>query len=125
MDNLRTKSLDHDEVVVFFGITSLYTVFVKEAIFEAAEKLYSGRFTMPSEDKETSIIFAVSLTTNVLMLTHDGIYHQIDGLAMGSQPHHHQTFCHQNLNPTFEMMLNVLKDTWATFLGPLKTVYSD
>ena len=79
--------LDHDEVVISFDVTSLYTnVPVKEAIFEAAEKLYSGKFAMPPVDKETFIILAELATTNVIMLTHDGPYCQIDGLAMGSQP---------------------------------------
>ena len=41
VDNLRNVSLDHDEVVSSFDVISLYTnVPVKEAIFEAAEKLY-------------------------------------------------------------------------------------
>ena len=37
-------------------------------------------------DKETFIILAELPTTNVVILTHDGPYCQIDGLAMGSQP---------------------------------------
>ena len=37
-------------------------------------------------DKETFIILAELATTNILMLTHDRPYRQIDGLAMGSQP---------------------------------------
>ena len=38
VDNLRNISLDHDEVVNSFDVTSLYTdVPVKEAIFEVAE----------------------------------------------------------------------------------------
>ena len=41
VDNLRNISLYHDEVVSSFDVISLYTnVPVKEAIFEAAEKLY-------------------------------------------------------------------------------------
>ena len=87
VDNLRNISLDQDEVLISFDVTSLLTnVPVKEAIFEAAEKLYSGKFPMPPVDKETFIIFAELATTNVLMLTHDGPYRQIAGLAVGSQP---------------------------------------
>ena len=41
---------------------------------------------MPLLDKKTFIILTELATTNVLMLTHDGPYRQIDGLAMGSQP---------------------------------------
>ena len=87
MNNLRNISLDHDEVVISFGVTSLYTdVPVKEAIFEAVEKLCSGKFAMPLVDKGTFIILAELVTTNVVMLSHDGPYCQIDGLTMGSQP---------------------------------------
>ena len=38
--NLRNVSLDHDEAVIYFDVTSLYTnVPVKEAAFEVAKKL--------------------------------------------------------------------------------------
>ena len=87
VDNLRNISLDQDEVLMSFDVTSIYTnVPVKEAIFEAAEKLYSGKFAMPPVDKETFIILAELATTNVVMVTHDGPYRQIDGLVLGSQP---------------------------------------
>ena len=87
MNNLRNFSLDHDEVVISFDVTSLYTdVPVKEAIFEAVEKLCSGKFAMPLVDKGIFIILAELVTTNVVMLSHDGPYCQIDGLTMGSQP---------------------------------------
>ena len=87
MSNWRKLSLDHDEVDISFDITSLYTnVPVKEAIFGDADKLYSGKLVMPPSDKETFIIFAELVTTNVVMLNHDGSCCQIDGLAMGSQP---------------------------------------
>ena len=36
-----------------------------------------------------------------------------------NQLHHNRTFVYQNLNPILEIMLNVLKDTWMTFLGSL------
>ena len=122
VDNLRNISLDHDEVVISFDVTSLYTnVPVKEAIFEAAQKLYSGKFAMTQVNKEAFTILAELATANIVMLTNDGPYCQIDGLAMGShnQRHHYQTFGYQNLSPIFKMMLNVLKDTWMTILGPL------
>ena len=107
VDNLRNISLDHDKVVISFDVTSLYTnVAVNEAIFEAAEKLYSGKFSMPPIDKET-IILAELAATNVVMLTHDGPYCQIDGLAIAlNQLHHYRTFGYRSLNPILEMMLN-------------------
>ena len=47
VDNWRNISLNHDEVVFSFDATSLYTnVPIKDAIFEAAEKLYSGKLIM-------------------------------------------------------------------------------
>ena len=53
MDNLRNISLDQNEVVISFDVSSLFTnASVKEAIFEAAEKLYSGKFPMPPFNKE-------------------------------------------------------------------------
>ena len=46
-DNLKNISLNHDEVVRSFDATSLYTnVPIKDAIFEAAHKLYSGKLVM-------------------------------------------------------------------------------
>ena len=78
--------MDHDEVISF-DITSQYTnVPIKEAIFEAAEKLYSGKFAMPPVDKETFIILAELATINVVMLTQGAPHRQIEGLAVGSQP---------------------------------------
>ena len=47
VDNLKNISLNHDEVVISFDGTSVYTnVPIKDAIFEAAEKLYSGKLVM-------------------------------------------------------------------------------
>lgn len=47
VDNLRNISLNHDEVVISFDATSPYAnVPIKDAIFEAAEKLYSGKLVM-------------------------------------------------------------------------------
>ena len=87
MGNLRKISLDHDKVNISFDVTSLYTnVPAKKAISEAAEELYSGKSAMPPVDKKTFIILPKLATTNVVMLTHDGLYCQVDGLVMGSQP---------------------------------------
>ena len=87
LDNLKNISLDNNEVVIYFDVTSLYTnVPFKEAIFDTAEKLHCGKFVLPPVYKETLIILAEFTTTNFLMFTHDGLYCQIDMLAMISQP---------------------------------------
>ena len=66
---------------------SLYTnVPVKEAIQKAADRLYSGDVQASSVDKETFITLAIISCTNLILSTHDVIYRQIDGLAMGSPP---------------------------------------
>ena len=53
-------TLDAGEVVISFDVKSLYTnVPVKEAIQEAAERLYCGDVKTPPVDKETFIILAV------------------------------------------------------------------
>ena len=87
VDNLRNISLDQDEVVISFNVTPLYTnVPVKEGIHAPAENFYYAKFSVPPVDKETFIILAELATNNVVMLTHDVPYRQIDGLAMSSQP---------------------------------------
>ena len=68
-------------------MASLYTnVPVKEAIQEAADRLYSGDVQTPSVDKETFITLATISCTNIIFSAHDGAYRQIDRLAMGSPP---------------------------------------
>ena len=70
-----------------FDVTSLYTnVPKKEAIMECTRLLYSGKYKKSSVSKETFIQLAELCMCNVLMLTHNGYYRQIDGLAMGSPP---------------------------------------
>ena len=87
MESLKTVTLVADEVVISFDVISLYTnVPVKEAIQEAAERLYCSNVKAPPVDKETFIILATLFCNNVLMQTHDGTYKQNDGLAMGSPP---------------------------------------
>ena len=87
VEDIKDIKLDDDEVLVSFDVSSLYTnVPVKEAIKEAAEKLYAGNVTLPPVDKETFIVLAELATTDVLMWTHDGYYRQTDGLAMGAPP---------------------------------------
>ena len=84
MNILRNISLDKDKVVISFDTTSLYLdIPVKAAVNEAGEKLiYSRKYTMLLADRETFIILAELTTTNVVILTHDEFYCQIDGIAM-------------------------------------------
>ena len=87
VDQLKDVTLDPDEVVISFDVSSFYTnVPVNKAIKEAAGHLYSGDFPTPLVSKETFITLTKLSTTNVILPTHDGLYQQIDGLAMGSQP---------------------------------------
>ena len=86
-DSLSSVTLDEDEVIVSFDVTSLYTnVPVEEAIQVCTDMLYSGKYELPPVDKETFLELLKMCTCNVLFLTHDGYYRQKDGLAMGSPP---------------------------------------
>ena len=54
VDSLKRTTLESDEVIISFDVTSLYAnVPVKEAIQEAADRLYSGDVQAPSVDKES------------------------------------------------------------------------
>ena len=87
-DLLRNTQLDKDHELVSFDVVSLYTnVPVKEAIDVCADLLFK-RISLPI-DKKTFIILAEIASCNVIMSTHDGLYQQIDGLAMGSPPAPH------------------------------------
>ena len=86
-DALKNLSLEENEELVSYDVTSLYTnVPVYEAIEDCANMLYSGRYQVPPVDKETFVQLLTLCTCNVLMQTHDGFYRQVDGLAMGSPP---------------------------------------
>ena len=50
--------------------------------------LYNGENVLPPVDKETFIILATLASCDVLAI-HDGLYKQVDGLAMGSPPAPH------------------------------------
>ena len=87
VDKIKEMTLDDDEVMVSFDVSSLYTnVPVDEAIHEAADLLYSGNLTPPPVDKETFVKLLELACKDVVMLTHDGYYRQTDGLAMGAKP---------------------------------------
>ena len=54
VDKIKQVTLEDDEIIISFDVTSLYTnVPVDEAIQEAAEILYSGSVTTPPVDKRT------------------------------------------------------------------------
>ena len=75
VDSWKRTTLEFDEVIISFDVTSLYTnVPVKEAIQEAADRLYSGDVQAPSADKETFITLTTISCTNIILSTHDGTY---------------------------------------------------
>ena len=86
--DIRNIALDNDDILTSFDVTALYThVPVEEAIDLAANKLYENTHTnRPPCDKTTFIELARLGITNVLIQTHDGVFRQIDGLAMGTPP---------------------------------------
>ena len=87
-DTLSTVKLEDDEELVSFDVVSLYTnVPVLESINVCADLLFN-KVLLPI-DKDTFITLAKIASCNVLMLTHDGYYTQIEGLAMGSPPAPH------------------------------------
>jgi len=68
-------------------VVSLYTnVPVLKAIEVCSNLLYSGNYKKPPVDKKTFKELLTICSYNVIMLTHDGLYRQIDGLAMSSPP---------------------------------------
>ena len=81
--------LESDEVLVSFDVSSLYTnVPLLESIQVCADLLFREGIKKPPVDKETFIELAKLASCDVVMLTHDGYYKQVDGLAMGSPPAH-------------------------------------
>ena len=89
-DSLNTIHLADNETLVSFDVSSLYTnVPVIEAINISAELMYNPKNSRPPVSKETFIELAKIASCNVIMSTHDGLYEQTDGLAMGSPPAPH------------------------------------
>ena len=83
VDSLSAIKLEKGELLVSFDVVSLYTnVPVMEAIQVCADLLYD-KCCMPV-DKDTFIVLAKLASCDVIMLTPDGYYRQVDGLAMGS-----------------------------------------
>lgn len=86
-DQLSKIELADDEEMISFDVVSLYTnVPVGEAIDVCSDLLYSGNHKKPPVDKKTFKELLTVCSHNVIMLTHNGLYRQVDGLAMGSPP---------------------------------------
>ena len=89
-DSLNATHLADNETLVSFDVSSLYTnVPVMEAIQVSADLMYNPKNSKPPVSKETFIELAKIASCNVIMSTHDGLYEQTDGLAMGSPPAPH------------------------------------
>lgn len=87
VDSLKDTKLQKDDILVSFDVSSLYTnVPVYEAMDECTNLLYSGRYKKPPVDKQTFKELLEICSCNVIMLTNEGYYKQIEGLAMGSPP---------------------------------------
>ena len=69
VDQLKNVKLDPEEVMISFDVSSLYTnVPVNEAINDAANLLYFGRYETPPVDKETFIALTKLAVTDVSYL---------------------------------------------------------
>ena len=80
-------ALNSNEELISFDVKSLYTnVPLHEAIDDCSNLLFSGKYELPSVDQETFRELVKLCSCNVIMLTNDGHYTQVDGLAMGSPP---------------------------------------
>jgi len=90
-DKLKAVTLEEDEEILSFDVVSLYTnVPVLEAIETCTNLLYDlPAQKQPDIDRDTFITLAKIASCNVVMSTHDGVYKQVDGLAMGSPPAPH------------------------------------
>ena len=85
VNHIKSVKLDKDEMLVSFDVVSLYTnVPVKESIQICADLLFDKYKIGLPVDKDTFIELALLASSNVVMLTADGYYRQIEGLAMGS-----------------------------------------
>jgi len=85
VDTISKVKLDPDEILVSFDVVSLYTnVPVKESIQVCADLLFNKHKIGLPVDKETFIELAMIASCDVIMLTPEGYYRQVDGLAMGS-----------------------------------------
>ena len=107
-----------------FVVTSLYTnVPVKEARQKAADRLYSGDVQASSVDKETFISLAIISCTNLILSTHDAIYWQIDGLAIGSPPGPPlSNIWLSKYEPAIKNDVKLFEDIWMPYLEQSRRV---
>lgn len=85
VENLDKITLTDDMEVISFDVVSLCpNVPVDEAIEICSSLLYSWNHEKPSVDKETFIKLLTICSKDVIMLTNDGLYRQMNCLAMGS-----------------------------------------
>ena len=74
-ESLNLTKLAVSEELVSFNVTSLYTnVPVNESIQVCADLLYSGKYKLPSVEKDTFIELAKMASCNVIMSTHHVYY---------------------------------------------------
>ena len=86
-DSQKSIKLEEDEVIVSFHVASLYTnVSVSEAIKVCSDLLFLGKYQLRHVNRPTLKKLLEIATCNILMLIHDGYYHQYDGLAISSRP---------------------------------------
>ena len=89
MNNELRKNVGENDVLISFDVSSLYTnVPVNESIEYCAELLFK-KIAIQSIDKDTFIKLAKLACCDVVFMSHDGVYVQKDGLAMGSPPAPH------------------------------------
>ena len=89
-DSLKDIKLDENHELISLDVSSLYTnVPVTEAISVCADLMYNGKNPLPPVDKDTFITLATLSSCDVVLATHNGLYRQVDGLAMGSPPAPH------------------------------------
>ena len=87
---MKEIKLDENHELISLDVSSLYTnVPVTEAISVCADLMYNGKNPLPPVDKDTFITLATLASCDVVLATHDGLYRQVDGLAMGSPPAPH------------------------------------
>ena len=116
-DSLSKIELESHDELVSFDIKSLYTnVPLDEAINDCTEMLFSGKYPKPPVDKETFKVLISLCSRDVILLSHDGYYKQVDSLAMGSPPAH----CWQmdgvvNLITVLKMTPNFFRDIWMIY----------